>query len=183
MRSIIVLVLVSFICGCASTGPVIGPLSYAAAKSNEKNEISRFKRKVMLSSEIPVDSKDKIFEAVNLGATPDEVAVGIQMDLAAFSRDEAPMGDKLKMGVAQLADGGIWALLGKVIIDAASDSGNKSDNNSQADAIQIENISGNGNSINIVNGNENTSNNDDNPRDEANTTVTGDSNLDTDLKN
>lgn len=150
------LIVIALCCSCATSGPIVGPFSYMAAKSNQKARLT----KAVLQSQGAPEAKQAALTAVSFGASPGEVAVGMGIDLMAIGNFSGMELGKQFLGV--LGDLGLYVGAGAGIA-----AGIKSIEDSSTSKVSKEKsltitTTGSSNTYNINTGDEATSNADDN---------------------
>jgi len=151
-KFIIVGLLAFILSGCA-TAPIIGPFSYMTAERNKK---ARIRRSAMLSKNLSAEQKAKVFEATNMSTRPNEIAVGVQVNVLELIRSDYTWGETLSQLGGLGGDVVLYGLIGYAIQEAANDDDDDDDGGDDVD-IHVE---GDNNDVNVVSGDNNTGNND-----------------------
>lgn len=138
--------------GCASPGGMtyIGPVSYLHAKSADK---AMMMRSAAVSAKIPAEKKEPVFKAVSLGAGPNEVALGVEVDVFALTSSDYTTGEKVMQFISALVDMVIYGGAAYGVSEAAGGSSTKS-----VTTYTILN-NGNGNNNNVNGGSGSQQNN------------------------
>lgn len=113
IQRLILFICLILIAGCASSGLVIGPASYL---TDECNKSDRLERSVKESKEIPNNKKVRILKAYNMGATEDEIAVGLGVDMVEMCSSKYTSKEKMKMLGANVVDGSLWYVVVNALV-------------------------------------------------------------------
>jgi hypothetical protein len=153
MKYMLPLLLALAVSGCA-TAPIIGPFSWMTSQHNKK---ARIRRSALISSQLTGEQKAKVIEATSWTTQPNEIAVGVQVDLLELIRSDYTWGETLKQLGGVTGDVVLYGLIGYAIQEA--DLGDDDDNEDGQGGVRIE-VNGTDNDVNVVNGDSNVSNND-----------------------
>ena len=107
-----------FSAGCITNG-VIGP---ASAYMRQSVDNSSAKRAVM-NANLNAADRERFVSAVNLGAGPHDVAVGIGINVNALAESDLTGTEKAKMVGTQFVDAALWGLVINAARDAVRHSG------------------------------------------------------------
>ena len=151
MKNIVMVVvglaMVVLISGCATEGGMkyIGPISYMHAQSADK---TMMKRSVVMSRLIPAEKKDQIFKVVNMGAGPNQVAVGIGVDVCALTEGGYTTGEKWMQFGSAVVDTLLYGAVGYGAQQALTSNDSSTKNVTVNNYNIVNNGSGNNNNIN-----------------------------------
>ena len=142
-------VIVVGLMGCASPGGMtyVGPISYYHAKSADK---AMMMRTVSMSRSIVAEKKEPIFKAVNMGSSPNEIAVGVGIDVGNLISGDYTGSEIAMQLLSSLGDSLIYGGIGYGAYKAVQG------NNSETRNTTVYTINGDNNNIN---GSGNQSNN------------------------
>jgi hypothetical protein len=149
--------------GCATT--VVGPVSYATARSNKKAAI---RRAAIRSKTLTAEQKSQIFELTALTVNHTEIAVGVGVNVTELLYGDYTWGEVAKQFAGVAADGGIYTALYLLAEELAD--------GSDSDSGGGVNITGDGNNVNVTQGDSNSSTSDENESSSG-----GSSNLDDEI--
>lgn len=143
--------LVILLSGCASPGGMsyIGPVSYMHAKSADKAMMSR---SVVLSKAMPAEKKAMAFKAVNMGAGPGEIAVGIGVDVMELTSGNYTTGEKWMQFGSAFVDALLYGAAGYGAQQALTSGGDSNSPKTVNTYSIVNNGDGNNNNINSGSG-------------------------------
>lgn len=168
IKWMIILLLVVFT-GCA-TAPVIGPFSYMTSQSNKRASI---RRSAMLSTALKTEEKAKVIQATAFSTNPNEIAVGIGVDVMALISSDYTGGELFKQLGGVLGDLALYTAIGYGVAELDR----SSSNSGSGDGHKVT-VTGDYNTVNTTQGDGNTSTSDENT-----SSTGGTSNQDTETEN
>lgn len=142
----IVIAMACSMVGCMSDGGalVVGPFSAMSAKHIDKAKMSR---SVAASSVIPAEKRAAVIKAVNMSMSPNEIAVGYQVDVLSLFTSEYTIPELGLQALAATVDLAGEAAAGWALYDAF-----KTDRHDSGTVT----ITGNNNAVNYLEGTGNT---------------------------
>lgn len=132
--------------GCA-TSPVIGPVSYMTSQGNQRAMI---RRSAMQSQSLTPEHKARVFQLLSHSSSPNEIAVGIGVDVMELVRGGYTTTEVVKQLVGVGGDITIYTIL-YAAVKALADSGDSTSSRNNA-------VSVNGNYNNVTTSNTDSTN-------------------------
>ena len=141
--------------GCA-TAPIIGPFSYMTSQSNKRASI---RRSAMLSERLKPEEKAKVVKATMFSTEPNEVAVGVGVDVLALMEGGYTTGEIFKQLGGVLGDAALYTAIGTAVVQISEALDDDDDNDDPRGGVLIQ---GDGNNVNVTQGDSNVSTSDEN---------------------
>lgn len=139
--------------GCASPGGMtyIGPVSYLHAQASDK---AMMMRSAATSRSIPAEKREPVFRAVSMGAGPNQIAVGVGVDMFALTEGGYTSGEKWMQFGSALVDALLYGAAGYGAQQALTSNGDSNSPKTVNTYSIVNNGDGNNNNINGGSGNQ-----------------------------